>query len=205
MRNKLLLTLSTLLLTLNVSAKDIDSGNLVIKNGFAYPKSSKHLFTGNAYTFFKDGKTQKIVPYYQGLIDGRLREWRSNGTIKTIAYFKAAKQSGEYIVKFPNGKKSIIAYFKDGKQDGEVATWYDSGIKKSLSYYKDDVQTGEAKTWHDNGLLATSIYYVNGVKDGEFKQWHKNGVQAYGAKYVNGKIHGAITSWNQNGVQIIKK
>lgn len=86
MKKLLLVTLFIFSLGLTLQAKDIDASLLVKKEGIAYAKESNEPFTGNAYTFFATGETKKIVPYYQGKIDGRQTEWRENKTVKTVAY-----------------------------------------------------------------------------------------------------------------------
>jgi len=149
---------------LTLNAKNIDANMIIKKDGVSYEKASEAPFTGNAYTFFENGKTKKVVPYYQGVIDGRLTEWRSNGTVKTVAYFRKGHQDGEYIGSYSNGKKSIVAYYREGKQEGEVAAWYSNGRKKSSAYYKNNIQDGEETIWYDNGKLI-----------GTPQQWNEDG------------------------------
>jgi len=204
MKKLVFTTLLATYVSLTLFAQNIDASLLTKKDGLFYSKKEIVPFTGNAYYFFENGKTKKIVPYYEGQIDGRLTEWREDETIKTVAYFRKGKQDVEYIGSFTNGKKAIVSYYRDGKQHGEVATWWENGYKKSIAYFQDNVQDGEAKTWWENGKKASAGYYKNGQKNGKFEKWHINGKKSFEALYENGSLVGVQREWSELGELVSK-
>ena len=60
MKKGILLSVLMICLGLSLHAKNIDGGMITKHNGISYEKNMSEPFTGNAYFFFKNGKTKKL-------------------------------------------------------------------------------------------------------------------------------------------------
>lgn len=72
-------------------------------------------------------------------------------------------KNGEYITKWPNGKKAVIAHYKDDRLDGEY------------------------KAFHKTGQLAWRVNYVAGKMQGEADEYDEDGKKLHSCFYHNGQ------------------
>tara|TARA_A200000113_G_C8630415_1_gene279019 strand:- start:21 stop:440 length:420 start_codon:yes stop_codon:yes gene_type:complete len=125
---KHLLIIFTLLLTSISWGKDVDSKDLVYRDGLFYEKFSDKPFTGKS-TGKKQGKIKK------GKREGKWSEYYDNGQLMERSNFKNGKRYGVQIIYAWNGNLFKKGNFIDGKKDGEHY-YYVNGKLSSTQIYE---------------------------------------------------------------------
>ena len=105
---KHLLIIFSLLLTSVSWSKDVDSGDLVERDGLVYEKFSDIPFTGKS-TGSKQGKVKK------GKWDGEYRSYWKSGQLWERTNYKDGKKEGEQFYYHENGDLNITNIYKDNK------------------------------------------------------------------------------------------
>ena len=127
---KHLLLIFSLLLTSISWSKEVDSGDLVERDGLVYEKFSDIPFTGKS-TGRKQGKVKK------GKWDGEYRSYWKSGQLGAKVYYKNGKKEGEYLYYHENGQLWIKGYYKDDEQEGKQLQYDKSGKLITTIIYKD--------------------------------------------------------------------
>ena len=139
----------------------------------------------NSYYFFPNGKTQKIVPFQQGKIDGEIVEYNENGSLKARIRYEKGKKEGPSFAYWPNEKiqsleeydqdklseaqyfdqnNRLVSYIQNGK--GKRVIFY-QGFVASLLEYRNGKQEGEIETFNAAHELTSRYFIKNGKKQGE--------------------------------------
>ena len=149
---KYLLILSCLLFTSVSWSKDINSDDLVERDGLIYEKFNDVPFTGNVV-----GEIQGKVS--QGKKVGEWLEYYEDGQLLLKRNYKDDKKEGEWLQYSESGQLIKKSNFKDGKADGEWLIYYESGALYSIGNYKDDKKEGEWLWYWESGKLKDKRNY----------------------------------------------
>jgi hypothetical protein len=120
------------LLSLNLSAQDIDCGWINESDGKYYVDENENLFTGSCVSYYENGIVSFRASYNNGDLIGLIQWWYDNGQkMKEITYINMDGMSvanGNSFEWFPDGQLMIKETFKYGLPDGQ---WfgYDSDGK----------------------------------------------------------------------------
>ena len=119
---KYLLILSCLLFTSGGWSKDINSDDLIKRDGLYYEKFTDVPFTGDIVGQ-EQGKIRK------GIKVGKWIGYYENGQLKYKSNYKDGKREGEYLTYQvdEDGKIWVKGNFKDGKRVGEWIHYYEDG------------------------------------------------------------------------------
>ena len=121
---KYLLIIFSLLLTSVSWSKDVDSEDLVTRDGLIYEKFTDKPFTGKS-TGKEQGKVKK------GKRTGKWKIYYESGALEISFTAKNGKPDGEYLEFWENGKLAI----KGNKKEGiEVGEWYEYNKSGDLIY-----------------------------------------------------------------------
>ena len=153
---KYLLILSCLLFTSVGWSKDINSDELIKRDGLYYEKFKDVPFTGDVV-----GKEQGKIS--KGKREGEYLTYYENGQLKYKSNYKEGVLEGEWLYYHDNGQLRFKENYKDGKLEGEWLYYHDNGQLRFKRNWKDGKKEGEWLYYHETGQLETTEIY----KDGE--------------------------------------
>lgn len=140
---------------------DVDSGKRVYEG---VP------FTGEATTYFADGKLAKAERFKNGRRHGKTKHWFNNGV---LAY---------------------QASYQIGRRHGVSTSWWDNGNMRTQTRYDNDYAEGVAWSWYRNGNKYKRHNYVAGKPIGLQQGWRLNGKLFSNFEYRNGRTYGLRNS-----------
>ena len=152
---KHLLIIFTLLLTSVSWSEDIDSNDLVERDGLWYKKFTNEPFTGNS----KGERQGKII---DGKEEGEWVAYFPNGQLFRKWNYQDGKPEGEWFRYHPNGQICFKSNYKDGKREGAQYFYSDDGQLVWRTNYKDGKEEGEQLHYYDNGQLMRKSIYKDG-------------------------------------------
>ncbi len=156
-------TLALSILTTGCGKQVIDSVDTEKKDDKYYYKSGE-LITGIIEEYLPlsrkqkyDGdNTKKVSKSYEvenGVLNGELTRYFSNGQIKKITTYKSGEKDGKIVQYYENGKMKFEA-FRDNGNFVKSTKWDELGIKECTYLQKGDIRIKTA-------------YYKNGEKKSE--------------------------------------
>jgi len=114
-------------------------------DGRQYLKGESKPFTGRAVQNFPDGKQMMEMTFADGLANGPVTEWHSNGEKKFSTTYLNGKMDGRAMRWHTNGQMHMDATFKSGRQDGRGTEWDEEGNELRV------------EIWQDGRLLKTEM------------------------------------------------
>ena len=96
------------------------------------------------------------------LYTGTIREYYSNGKIKSEYSYKEGKENGLFIQWYENGKKKQEGISYNGEWNGTINSWWENGQKSSEVVYKDDILINVKGRWDQDGSVRWTI---DSIKD----------------------------------------
>lgn len=183
--------------------------------------------------YYKFGKVWKIIPYKDGIPDGKVTEYHPS---KTDALFGPILSEYQVVSGTPEGKIIYLdesgepfdegceismgtGHFKSWWYNGKVSeegdyyhrdkhgTWtkyYDTGAPEYETTFKNGYKTGVQKQWFSNGVLAGEISYLGGSRDGDVNWYYADGRIAVKSEYKTDVPSGVWYSYTHGG-KISKK
>lgn len=127
---------------------------------------------GLSRSWHPDGKLRSFGNYNEGLIDGTLTIWSTNGLLTVI------------FVREPDGREKRIDYI-NGRVDQEQVSMAGQPLSRRM--------------WHPNGTMAFSYSCKVGKPHGEERQWYPNGKLRQKGQLRNGAKWGVHTGWDKDG------
>ena len=91
------------------------------------------------------------------LYTGTIREYYSNGKIKSEYSYKEGKENGLFIQWYENGKKKQEGISYNGEWNGTINSWWENGQKSSEVVYKDDILINVKGRWDQDGSERWTI------------------------------------------------
>jgi antitoxin component YwqK of YwqJK toxin-antitoxin module len=154
----------------------------------------------------KQGKVQKIIPFVNGLEEGKGLEFSPDSIIITITQYKMGYVKEEERINRTDLK---------GLKQGAWKEFYPKGtvLKTEMNYWNDKLD-GYLKEYTPKGSFKKATKYVNGVEQIEVPELqkadvrierYKNGVVKKEGPYVNGKAEGEHREYTEDGqLQVVK-
>jgi antitoxin component YwqK of YwqJK toxin-antitoxin module len=188
----------------------IDNDNLVLKNDLHYQKGCARPYTGKVtgshqygtyYTYdLVDGKIHGVYRAYEsgivsdsltfeanyknGELDGVMKSYYGDGSIKEESYYQYGKKHGENINYNKDGTLSSKTPYVNGKIEG-IMKIYRNKSHWEIPYIKGS-EEGFEKKYSQNGILLQSIPCVNGERHGVSKVYNEDGTYKGIVVFVNG-------------------
>ena len=180
----------------------------------AYPLLMRYFFTAkmhNENTRLQD-YTGKVIVYYDkdktvpqytgymkdGLLQGKGKEYDTNGTLTYIGEFvdgKCQGQGEEYV----DGELLYRGEFVYGVYSGK-GEQYESGLKVCSGTYTDGLLDGsDCYLYHPNGKVAYRGAFAAGEQTGEGVAYTDTGIQTYEGGFERGEWSGVGTAYNAAG------
>lgn len=122
----------------------------------------KEPFTGDAVTYYPNGKMAKLAHFEQGLRDGFLKQWFDNGTLAFDSKYRAGVLEGTTRSWWSNGNMRSESIYLQGKVNGVSLQWYATGELFKKMNYENGLEVGLQQAWRRNGKLYSNYQYING-------------------------------------------
>ena len=121
--------------------------------------------SGGWKQYFKNGKTEYELHFFQGRREGMKKQWYESGNIRyEVLYDNDSKKGWETYYYDEEGKKSMETYYIDTFTiDGIQTRWYQSGQVAMETPYSNDKINGVQKYYTSKGCLSMTRTYDNGV------------------------------------------
>ncbi|MEH6487150.1 toxin-antitoxin system YwqK family antitoxin [Hyphomonas oceanitis] len=199
-----LAALAATILLLSACTKEVDTSELVVRNGIAFEINSQTPFTGNAKTFYANGQLAIQSSYVEGVASGRFEHWYDNGTLSIKCVNKSGALEGLCTTWHENGQLRDEVNYIEGEKNGLSKTWFENGqLEEEVNYIAGE-KSGLSKTWFENGQLEEEVNYIAGEKSGLSKTWFENGQLAEQANFLNDQKDGPLRKWTEDGVLFLE-
>lgn len=110
-------------------------------------------------TFHYTGSPKEVIPFKDGLVEGKVQTFTPDGEPNTIEQWVAGKQQGTTIV-FQNGEKYAEVPYVNGSKQGVERRYRDGSIPTQEVSWYNNLQDGPS-TVHA-GQIATTEWYFEG-------------------------------------------
>lgn len=133
--------------------------------------------------------------------DGVIKEYYSDGTLKSEATYVKGKEHGPIKLYHENGNIALEGGFNAGLRFGIFTAYHENGKKSSqIEYNQIGHQIGESFEWYESGQLkGHQSSFSMGEADGIFTHYHPNGQMSIRGKASMGKVDGDIEEWDEDG------
>tara|TARA_B100001093_G_C26484156_1_gene866172 strand:- start:246 stop:719 length:474 start_codon:yes stop_codon:yes gene_type:complete len=118
----------------------------------------------NKSRYFKDDGImyfQNSDKSFKKLYTGTIKDYYSNGKIKSEYSYKEGKENGLFIQWYENGKKKQEGTSYNGEWNGTIISWWENGQKSSEIVYKDDILINVKGRWDQDGSERWTIDSLN--------------------------------------------
>jgi len=109
-------------------------------------------------------------------------------------------QTGEYVIKYPDGQIEQKGYYLNGKRHGEYIYYYKNGLTKQILNYENGELNGVEKKFYFNGNIESIYQRKNFKLEGKQKTFYENGKKKCIYDVKNGLKHGKFKCFNEKGV-----
>jgi len=152
-----------------------------------------------------------------------VREYYSNGILKTVSTFKGSKRDGITKQYYDNGAIKIEANFKEGKPDGKCRQYYDDSTMMAEELYRNGIlliqkkydRKGQlsdlAREYYETGAIKIEISFRAGKPEGLSREYYDDGALMAEELYRNGalvsqkrfdragRLEGIVKEYYENG------
>ena len=171
---KILLSIFCLLILVSCSpTPEIQSDQLVERQGITYEVNSQTPFTGIS------------VEYY---LDTIIKNEFEERVLKTRIIFKDGIREGLYESFHLNGQLEMRGNFIDGKEDGLKESYYDEGQLEVRGNFIDGKMVGLFEVYYDNGQLSRTGNFIDGKEDGLWETFDEGGNLTETKEYLYGEL-----------------
>jgi antitoxin component YwqK of YwqJK toxin-antitoxin module len=126
---------------------------------------------------FSKDRVRELQEYQDGILEGKVQVFSSNGCLKRIYHIKNNVKHGEEIEYFertfakptdqPQSKLSF--YWYEGKIQGHCRSWYPSGNQESQKEMANNAKNGVSTAWYrDGNLMMIEEYEENKLIRGDY-------------------------------------
>ncbi|MCB1118131.1 MAG: hypothetical protein KDK50_06095 [Chlamydiia bacterium] len=148
---------------------------------------------------FEKGKLRTTITYQNGLPEGEVQVFRSDGSLESKHILVDGKKHGEEWLYFdtPDKPKMLITWYQD-EIHGTVKTWYEDGSIQNEREMSHNKRHGHSFAWYEDGSLMLIENYNQGklVKG----SYLKRGVKEAISTVTDG--NGTATLHDANGIHL---
>lgn len=150
--------------------------------------------------FYADLKVKKEVSYKNGLLDGYLKEYSRNGTLKSTQLYK-----DDQLVEVVEEKEYVsnieIEYYKNGNKKSEGSFIANKPIGAHKSFSEDGTEI-LSKVYNDNSvLIASGKVDKENRKFGTWTEYYPNGDERAKGNFVNNRRQGSWMFYYKSGLK----
>lgn len=170
MKNTLLI-LSSIIVIVSCSVKEVKTDQLVNRNGLDYEINSTTPFTGISLEYHENGQLKEKVNIKDGKANGPSEVYSKEGVIRSKIDWKEGDIVG-MMVYFENGQLMKKTGHSNKKPQGIFAEYYPSGQLQEKMNYEDGKLMGVVERYYDDGQLQEKLYYKNGKLEGTLERYY---------------------------------
>ena len=196
MKNTLLI-LSSIIVIVSCSVKEVKTDQLVNRNGLDYEINSTTPFTGISLEYHENGQLKEKVNIKDGKANGPSEVYSKEGVIRSKIDWKEGDIVG-MMVYFENGQLMKKTGHSNKKPQGIFAEYYPSGQLKEKMNYEDGKLMGVVERYYDDGQLQEQESYENGDLSASEK-YYPNGQLIEKINYEDGKLMGVVERYYDDG------
>lgn len=126
---------------------------------------SKSVMEGEVISYYKSGKTQRVVNYANGAPEGDFVEYFEDGAKHVEGKYAEGTLDGEYLEYYEDGALQRKMNFANGEPDGEYVEYYKDGLTFIHEYFRNGQIDGIQSLFFADDLLGNAcmqIEYGNG-------------------------------------------
>ena len=157
------------------------------------------LVDGKVRTYYQNGALQKEIPYNNGKRDGCARMYYENGNLEAELEWKNDQMVGTEKWYYENGEFSHIIPYKNGKINGMEKYFYKNGLLSAKIPWVAGDMNGTATHFYDDGRVKSEVTYIQGKKNGPEKDYYKNGTIESEIYWLNDKKNGIQKNYYESG------
>jgi len=133
--------------------------------------------------------------------NGVIKEYYSDGTLKSEATYVKGKEHGPIKIYHENGNLALEGEFNAGLRSGIMTTYHENGSRSAqLEYNPFGRQIGESFAWYESGQLkGHQSSFSMGEANGVFTHYHPNGQISIRGKASLGEVDSDIEKWDEDG------
>lgn len=121
---------------------------------------------------YKDNSLSRLYPLQNGILEGNVLLYRSNGKLKSEKPYKKGILNGIVKEYYPNGALESETPYVNGIKEGVAKSYTENGKMFSQMIYADDELNGEMRIYtpdgktlysfenEDNRLISGTYYYI---------------------------------------------
>jgi len=181
------------------------SGHLIQETDLLCKDSQSNiLYHGPSVGYDEKGRIAKVSFYYEGILNGMMKDIYPNGAVKKTTLYKNGLMDGPTVVYFDNGEIAKTAYYVNDKLEGDLITYYPNGLKESHLFYEKGVLQNEAISWFDDGAVKSKKYYLYGLLNDTFSNkaltdYYRGGILSEVQSFIYGIASGPHIKYHPNG------
>lgn len=163
--------------------------------------STGTIFTGIAKEFYQNGSLKKEVFFNEGMPQGQVKIYDTNGRLISIEHYKNGLKDGQ-ITRFSFTKGILTeekVNYAEGKLEGKRDIYGGNGKLLATESFKNNQLDGTKETFFDNGNTRSQAEYKNDKLHGARVFYYDNGNIAYKEEFNKGKLCGIRTGYYTNG------
>lgn len=113
---------------------------------------------------YHSNKKIAVEEYYEnGVQQGAVKTYYSDGTLESIAYVKDGDYMGRFEYYYPDGKLKQTGFYANNQINGDLTSYYPNGQIKEVVRIKDNHEIGPFREYSPKGILtAQGSYITNG-------------------------------------------
>ncbi|WP_460220525.1 hypothetical protein [Psychroserpens sp. MEBiC05023] len=128
------------------------------------------------------------IPYKNGLIEGKVLEYYSNGNVYSETLFSEGVKNGIEKKYGINKKLSSEGTLLNGSYHGEYRTYHSNGNIYEEGHYDKGLLEGIVKRFYRDGTLESKFKYSKGKLDGLYVSYDYDGLLFNEFNYKNGEM-----------------
>ncbi len=153
-----------------------DYENDVLQNG-KYFKNNRIIIASIKHgdgqkAIFDEEKLIKLIEFKNGMLDGKVQEFSTNGELEKEYFIKNNMKQGEEIIYYL--KNELQNNFIKGKNNPKISFTWDNNLIH-----------GAVKTWYKSGQLESQKEFSNNKKNGMNCAWYESGDLMFIEEYEN--------------------
>lgn len=127
-------------------------------------------------------------------------------TEKTVYYDQDDNlYTGNYIERYPNGKKRIEISILNGLPNGKTILYFENGKINEVRMFKRGLKDGVWETFNIEEVKTAEAGYRNDKKEGKWLIWDEKGVLRFEMHYRDNERIGVWKTWDAQGNLIQSK
>ncbi len=131
--------------------------------------------TGIVKEYYSNGDIKSETESVNGKANGLMKNYGPDGNLVTVYTFRDGKKQGPAVEYYPDGKLKLKMFYKDGQREGTTIWYYKSGkIFREIPYKEGKIE-GIKKSYYETGKIMAEAPYLNDFPGIDLKEYNSKG------------------------------